>query len=99
MNILACMVTGARKPNGSYSRDACCKTSHLLVNEISNGRISFETKVIMSVEMFHLNPKMLTLVSLSATLSVIANAWSSLLLEVQDLRLNLACSMIDLVSV
>ena len=51
------------------------------------------------MKVIHLNPKILTLVSLSAILSVTANAWSSLLLEAQDLRLNLACSMIDLASV
>ena len=96
MNILACTVTGARKPSGSYSRDACCRTSHLLISEVLIGRISFEAGVITSVEMFHLNPKILTLVSLSATSSAIASAWSSVLLEAQDLRLNLACSMIDL---
>ena len=94
--ILARMVTGVRRPSGSYSMAVCFKTSRFVIkSEI--GIIRTEN-VITSFMASHLMPRILENLSLSKIWSDLAASGTDLQLEFQERKLKFAAAIMVWVS-
>lgn len=72
MKIFALTVTGDSSPRGSNTLDDSFKTSLLVNSEVILGMADLDVSDNVSVRVVHSNPKTLTGLLLSATLSLFA---------------------------